>query len=224
MSHPITRIFPFDRGLFEDKVANFWFASNVMIKWRLLFDRGALVKLSALMTAVGFTPAVVGLIGGGLRARPSVGKRTTAESAADAPTPTLPLLPYALLTSSLSFFLFSFQVHEKTIVLPLLPMTMLLSGATIGSSVHKWGVLVNNIAVFRCVYWILVLGTTGINIFFRSNSMWPLLKRDGQGVQYIAMLLLWNRLVGYNPLRVRSRGFVDFLSIVRGHHIRHTDT
>ncbi len=30
----IHRIFPFARGIFEDKVANFWCASNVVIKWR----------------------------------------------------------------------------------------------------------------------------------------------------------------------------------------------
>jgi ALG6, ALG8 glycosyltransferase family len=32
-------------------------------------------------------------------------------------------------------------------------------------------------------------------------SMWPLLRRDGQAVQYIALLLLWNYLIGYNPFR-----------------------
>ena len=37
----------------------------------------------------------------------------------------LPLLPYALLTCSISFFLFSFQVHEKPTLVPLLPLTLL---------------------------------------------------------------------------------------------------
>jgi len=109
-------------------------------------------------------------------------------------TPFLPLLTYALLSSSMSFFLFSFQVHEKTILLPLLPITLLLSGASVDSTVYSWGVLVNNVAVF---------------------SMWPLLKRDGLGVQYIATLLLWNRLIGYSPGRLsRPRSFIQFLSIV----------
>jgi alpha-1,3-glucosyltransferase len=49
----------------------------------------------------------------------------------------------------MSFFLFSFQVHEKTILLPLLPITLLLSGAPVDSSIYLWGVLVNNVAVFR---------------------------------------------------------------------------
>lgn len=33
-----------------------------------------------------------------------------------------------------------------------------------------------------------------------SRSMWPLLKRDGLGVQYFVLLLLWNRMIGYSPL------------------------
>ena len=32
-------------------------------------------------------------------------------------------------------------------------------------------------------------------------SMWPLLKRDGLGVQYLALTLLWNYVIGHNPLR-----------------------
>lgn len=141
---PVTRIFPFNRGLFEDKVANFWCALDVIFKWKTWVSRGTLAKISAGLTATGFLPGVVTLIQSGNTMR----SKTQDKSA---PTPMLPLLPYALLTSSLSFFLFSFQVHEKTILLPLLPMTLLLSGASVGSSVYGWGVLVNNVGVFRCV-------------------------------------------------------------------------
>lgn len=52
--------------------------------------------------------------------------------------------------------------------------------------------------------------------------MWPLLKKDGLGVQYIAMLLLWCRLIGYNPFRVQFNSFVHLLSTVRDssdHHV-----
>jgi alpha-1,3-glucosyltransferase len=105
-----------------------------------------LVKLSATLTALGFLPSVWVLLQGGIKMR-AKGKGT-AESV-PATTPILPLLPYALLTSSMSFFLFSFQVHEKTILLPLLPMNLLLSGAPTDSSIFAWGVLVNNVAVFR---------------------------------------------------------------------------
>jgi len=49
---------------------------------------------------------------------------------------------------------------------------------------------------------------------FDFDSMWPLLKKDGLGVQYIATLLLWNRLIGYNPVRLWPRSFIQFLSMV----------
>jgi alpha-1,3-glucosyltransferase len=45
-------------------------------------------------------------------------------------------------------------------------------------------------------------------------SMWPLLRRDGLAVQYVATLLLWNRLVGYSPFRLPQRSFIQFLSLV----------
>jgi len=53
-----------------------------------------------------------------------------------------------------------------------------LSGAPIDSPAYAWGTLMNNVAVF---------------------SMWPLLKKDGLGLPYLAILVLWNRLIGYNP-------------------------
>jgi alpha-1,3-glucosyltransferase len=139
--------------LFEDKVANFWCASDVIIKWKRKFSREQLTVISLAATAAGFLIPVVGLIRGGIQTK-AVGdqdrqEKNSSETMASMPTPTLPLLPYALLTSSLSFFLFSFQVHEKTILLPLMPMTMLLSGSAVGSSVFEWGVLVNNAGLFR---------------------------------------------------------------------------
>ncbi|KAI0768999.1 ALG6, ALG8 glycosyltransferase family-domain-containing protein [Trametes elegans] len=189
---PVTRIFPFNRGLFEDKVANFWCATNVVLKWRFWATQGVLVKLSAALTALGFLPAVLTLLLSAykLHAQSAVHADKTKPSS---PTPLLPLLPYALLTSSLSFFLFSFQVHEKTILVPLLPMTLLLSGASPSEQTFELGMLMNNVAVF---------------------SMWPLLKRDGLGVQYVALLILWNKLIGYNPFKSNRRSVLQLLSAV----------
>jgi len=147
-----------------------------------------LIKGSAALTALGFLPAVVGLLWGCYKTQSS-----PTDQRSRAPTPTLPLLPYALLTTSISFFLFSFQVHEKSILLPLLPLTLLFSGASPGEEVFAWGALGNIVGVF---------------------SMWPLLKKDGLGVQYIAILLLWCRLIGYNPFRVQSDSFVHLFSSV----------
>ncbi|KAF4590166.1 Glucosyltransferase-like protein [Pleurotus pulmonarius] len=190
---PIQRIFPFARGLFEDKVANFWCASNVVFKWKRWASTAVLVKLSTVFTLLAFLPGVFILIR--TAGKTSVGisgpAGNTSSSVSSTHSPTLPLLPYALLTSAMSFFLFSFQVHEKTILLPLLPITLLLCGAPAGSTMFGWGVLVNNVAVF---------------------SMWPLLKRDGLGLQYIITMLFWNRLIGYDPRRLPSRSFVQLLS------------
>lgn len=121
-----------------------------MLKWRERLGRNVLVKLSAGLTALGFLPSVGAMLGAGWRMRLStVPKQEAKGEGEEAQAPFLSLLPYALLNSSFSFFLFSFQVHEKTILVPLLPMTLLLSGAPVDSSVYAWGVLVNNIGVFR---------------------------------------------------------------------------
>ena len=159
---PITRIFPFNRGLFEDKVANFWCASDVVVKWRRRLGSQTLVRLATALTALGFLPGAVGLVYNGwkMRLQPRKGTDSAEEKKsgsdlgkveAEEPAPTLPLLPYALLTSSMSFFLFSFQVHEKTILLPLLPLTLLLSGVTSHEASETWevGMLVSNVALFR---------------------------------------------------------------------------
>ena len=50
--------------------------------------------------------------------------------------------------------------------------------------------------------------------FFPSRSMWPLLRRDGQAIPYIALTLLWNRLVGHNPLLPNKQVFLRYLTLV----------
>ena len=182
---PIARIFPFSRGLFEDKVANFWCFSNVAFKWRNVASPGTLMKLSTVFTAVGFVPAVVGLLRTGFSLRivddpapstasvvstekevPAMAERTPPtergsraegdsgqenEVSTTEPGPLFPLLLLSMLTSSISFFLFSFQVHEKTILVPLLPLTLIMVGAPASAESTTWelGMLTNNVAVFR---------------------------------------------------------------------------
>ena len=45
--------------------------------------------------------------------------------------------------------------------------------------------------------------------------MWPLLKKDGLGLQYIATLLLWNRLIGHNPFTWPPKSRTHLFSLVR---------
>ena len=106
--------------------------------------------MSAALTAIGFLPAVANLLLSGWKMLGTVHPPQSNKRGENVvSTPTLPILPWAMLSSSMSFFLFSFQVHEKTILLPLLPLNLLLSGAPHDSFAFEWGVLVNNVAMFR---------------------------------------------------------------------------
>lgn len=140
-------------------MANFWCASNVVVKWKTKATTSTFVKGSTLLTALGFLPTVVGFLRAGVMTAPyhtvknEVAPEAALQKSGDScEIPTfLRLLPYGLLTSSLSFFLFSFQVHEKTILLPLMPMTLLLTNANFDSTEYYWGLLFNNVSVFRWV-------------------------------------------------------------------------
>ena len=105
----IHRIFPFARGIFEDKVANFWCVTNVIFKYKMLFTQQELQLYSLVLTVVGFLPAMMIILF----------------------YPKKYLLPYALSACSMAFYLFSFQVHEKTILMPLLPITLLYTSTAV---------------------------------------------------------------------------------------------
>ncbi|KAN0063395.1 Glucosyltransferase-like protein [Thecaphora frezii] len=107
------------------------------------------------------------------------------------PSPAAMMLPYGLVSVSMAFFLFGFQTHEKSILLPLLPLTLLLGakgdqwGGSSSATDWHWAVLGNNVGAF---------------------SMYPLLKRDGQGLQYVVLLVGWNWLIGARFWRFRGAG------------------
>lgn len=166
------RIFPFARGLFEDKVANFWCSLNVVVKLRELASIPTLARISALVTLAATIPIVAGVVWVSAQLREESTASTQVKQSADAsqtpsstpntadtrkhvtisgPAPTIKLLPYALFASAMAFFLFSFQVHEKTILLPLMPLTLLIAGKQPGlaGSDFEWAVLLNNIGCFR---------------------------------------------------------------------------
>ncbi|KAJ9111471.1 hypothetical protein QFC22_006498 [Naganishia vaughanmartiniae] len=206
------RIFPLARGIFEDKVANFWCVSNVVIKWRSYFADASMAKLATLATLAGIAPTLAIILYMSFRLHHR-STHTKLPSSKHLP-PTIDLLPLALYTSSMAFFLFSFQVHEKSILVPMLSPLLALagkgsksrdplkgigrisSGSLMGDDDSVWetSVLLLNVATF---------------------SMFPLLIKDGQTLQYCVLTLLWNHLIGYNPLRVRNAniryaGFASF--------------
>lgn len=104
----LSRIFPFERGLFEDKVANFWCASNTFIKWKT-FDRRVVTALSLLATLSAIAPSCINVMMA--RCHRVLYDQT---------------LLWCLFNVSLGFFLFSFQVHEKSVLLPLIPALLLV--------------------------------------------------------------------------------------------------
>jgi alpha-1,3-glucosyltransferase len=157
LSQAIHRIFPFARGLFEDKVANAWCAIHTFYKLNR-FPSSILQRTSLGATLLAISvPCIVIL---------------------RHPRPALLLL--ALCSSAWGFFLFSFQVHEKSVLLPLLPMTLLLSGdGGLNKETRAW------------VGWANILGTW---------TLFPLLKREDLRIPYFVITLLWAYLLGLPPM------------------------
>ncbi|KAJ3280535.1 Glucosyltransferase-like protein, partial [Borealophlyctis nickersoniae] len=150
------RIFPVHRGLWEDKVSNVWCALNIAIKLRQLAELQTLLYLSMACTLLAVLPSSIDLL-----RRP--GRRR---------------LIYATVNGALGFFLFSFQVHEKSILLPAMPVSLLLLDEPV------WAVWFNNVAMF---------------------SMFPLLKRDELVLPYIVTLMLWNWLASFGWTKASRR-------------------
>lgn len=164
LTQSIHRIFPFARGLFEDKVANFWCFAHTFYKLHSI-NPVFLQRFSLYLTffAIIAPCMIIGAV------------------------PRRPILPYALATSAWGFFLFSFQVHEKSVLLPLLPMTLLFGSADGFSKEYRaW------------LGWANVLGTW---------TLYPLLKRDGLATPYAVLTFLWAYLLGLPPtsLEIYSR-------------------
>uniref|UniRef100_F1L3G4 Alpha-1,3-glucosyltransferase n=1 Tax=Ascaris suum TaxID=6253 RepID=F1L3G4_ASCSU len=120
------RIFPFYRGIFEDKVANVWCAVNVVVKLNK-YHNAHLLKLSTALVICTHLPSLCALL---LRPNVSIFKTT-------------------LFISSLSFFLFSFQVHEKSILLPAVAALLIWPERRVAIS---WFLIISNASVFTlCV-------------------------------------------------------------------------
>ena len=101
----LRRLFPVGRGLFEDKVANFWCCASILIKFKQLYSASSLFMASTLLVVITSAPTLICLF---LR-------------------PNWANFRLALVSCALSFFLFSFQVHEKSILLVAIPALLLLN-------------------------------------------------------------------------------------------------
>ena len=168
----LSRLAPVQRGIFEDYVANFWCASHPLFKWKRRFSREQLARAAAALTLAASFPAALHQV-----LRPS--KRG---------------MLYCMACSSFAFFLFSYQVHEKSILLPLLPVSLLALGSEGGETEEKKGKKEDKAGFFFSslasappsepflACWLPVAG---------CFSMWPLLHRDGLAWSYAGCLVLW---------------------------------
>ncbi|XP_043941488.1 dolichyl pyrophosphate Man9GlcNAc2 alpha-1,3-glucosyltransferase [Protopterus annectens] len=108
----LRRIFPVDRGIFEDKVANIWCSLSVLLKIKNVISLQTQLKLSFAATLLSVIPTCI--------------KLTI--------HPNLKGFIFSLVNCSLSFFLFSFHVHEKSILLAALPVCLLLNETALMST------------------------------------------------------------------------------------------
>ncbi|XP_034946557.1 probable dolichyl pyrophosphate Man9GlcNAc2 alpha-1,3-glucosyltransferase [Chelonus insularis] len=141
-----TRLFPISRGVFEDKVSNVWCAINIVIKLKSLFDNHQLAVICLAVTIITVTPSCLDIY-----YRPSKDK-----------------LLLSFVNVALGFYLFSFQVHEKSILLVAIPVVLCL---------HK--------DVLPC-FWFLI-----VSVF----SMLPLLVKDGLIIAVVGLMMFYITIV-----------------------------
>ena len=163
LAQSVHRIFPFARGLFEDKVANVWCAVHSSGIHKLYQYSSTQLSRAALgLTLISIAPpcAIIFL------------------------KPKKELTPLALAATAWGFFLCSYQVHEKNVLLPLLPMTLLLAADGGMKPVPRAWVGYANI-----------LGCW---------TMFPLLNRDELRIPYAVLTLLWIYLIGLPPFDFKA--------------------
>ncbi|KFQ16103.1 Dolichyl pyrophosphate Man9GlcNAc2 alpha-1,3-glucosyltransferase [Leptosomus discolor] len=131
----LRRLFPIDRGFSIRSVANIWCSLSVLIKIKNIVSPQTQLKLSFAVTFLSVLPTCIKL---------------TVQ-------PSLRGFKFALVSCALSFFLFSFQVHEKSILLVSVPVCL----------------IVNEIPFMAT--WFLLVSTF---------SMLPLLLKDGLLLAY----------------------------------------
>eukprot|EP01064_Diplonema_japonicum_P001445 TRINITY_DN10931_c0_g1_i1.p1 TRINITY_DN10931_c0_g1~~TRINITY_DN10931_c0_g1_i1.p1 ORF type:complete len:513 (+),score=67.75 TRINITY_DN10931_c0_g1_i1:636-2174(+) len=148
--HVVHRMFPFARGVFEDKVANVWCTLSLVVKLQKMLEVETMLKVATGCTLLTLIPGCLCCFRRSYSSGPWVA---------------------ALVISASSFYLFSFQVHEKSVMFPII-MAALLPVATPKSR--------NSHHTARAV---TVL--TAVAMF----SMFPLVVKDNLQVLYTALML-----------------------------------
>ena len=142
------RLFPVNRGLFEEKVSNFWCSLSILTKFHRKYPNEQLFRFCLASVATALSPMVIGLVICGAKNRLSITK-----------------FLYGLSYVCLVMFLFAYHVHEKQIIITLLPIAFL-------SSEEPW-------FVYLFTLW-------------SSFSLYPLMVKDNLQIAYFSMMLTWH--------------------------------
>ncbi|XP_037898257.1 probable dolichyl pyrophosphate Man9GlcNAc2 alpha-1,3-glucosyltransferase isoform X3 [Glossina fuscipes] len=141
-----SRLFPLSRGVFEDKVANIWCSLNVIYKFKNKFVNTQMALICLVTTLSAALPTNLNLF--------ACGKKET--------------FLYTLQNTATAFFLFSFQVHEKSILLVALPSI--------------------------CLYGFMPFAVT---CFLKVSilSILPLIIKDGLTIAYFSLVVAYNAIL-----------------------------
>lgn len=146
----LRRLFPVGRGLFEEKVGNAWCTISIFTKIHRKVPNSTLFQWCLASVAVSLLPMLLGLVVKGAQKRLNV-------------TRFLLGLSYCCL----AMFMFSYHVHEKQILIPLLPIAFLTPHSP----------------------WFVYFFT-----LWSTFSLYPLMRKDGLQIAYFALLTVWNCL------------------------------
>lgn len=150
----VRRIFPLNRGIYEDKVANFWYCISILIKVKNIFTESQLAYLCVVLTLSVSLPVCWMLL-----------RKNS-----------ILMLNYSLVNVALAFFMFSFHVHEKTI--------LFVTSALI---------LLSRAEPFA-VFWFELIATF---------SLQPLLIKDGLMIPYFSLMVIYI-VIGHNTMKNNS--------------------
>ena len=114
----LTRVFPVGRGLYEDKVANFWCSISPIFKLQNYASQHSMVRICLVATMVGIIPSCISV----------VRKLRTKAVLSSHASSSFYRSDFVLFITNIawSFFFFSFHVHEKSVLLPVFPLTIMV--------------------------------------------------------------------------------------------------
>ena len=181
LAHVLRRIFPFERGLFEGKVSNLWCALNtspVNIRNRIPAEFQPLLALAG--TILLMLPSCWKVLTLGMEQDPFSAQGLKQHRV---------LVLWAMMSCALSFFLASFQVHEKSILLALAPCSLLLWEDPV---FVEWFSVV-------CVW-----------------SLWPLLKVDRLQMAYWCMCSVFASMVWFRRISTMGESTTNIGTVFSG--------